>query len=203
MPARCAVPVMRAWPVTGFLLRHIVVVKVQPISRTSEPSSDSSIFWPTPVARAWVSAASAPPKASMARRFVGHRGDAGAHLLARHGIGLGDAAQRLRHRIGARQMAVRALGAVARDRDIDQLGIDLAQLLPAEAVLFGGARAEVLAEDVGLGDELVQDGAALGRLEVERHALHAAIVGLEEGAAACPAARSCGASRRRLPAPRS
>ena len=66
MPGRCAVPVMRAWPVTGFSLRHIVVVKVQPISRTSEPSSDSSIFWPTPVVRAWVRAASAPPKASMA-----------------------------------------------------------------------------------------------------------------------------------------
>src|SRR6185369_12979355 len=35
----------------------------------------------------------------------------------------------------------------------------------------------------GLGDQLVQDGAALGVLEVQRHALHAAIVGLEEGAA--------------------
>ncbi len=49
MPGRSGVPVTRAWPVTGFWLRHIVVVKVQPISRTSEPSSDSSIFWPMPV----------------------------------------------------------------------------------------------------------------------------------------------------------
>ena len=67
MPGRAGVPVMRAWPVTGFWLRHIVVVKVQPIRRINEPSSDSSIFCPCPVARACVSAASAPPKASMAQ----------------------------------------------------------------------------------------------------------------------------------------
>ena len=66
MPGRSGVPVMRACPVTGFLLRQMVVVKVQPIRRTSEPRSDNSIFWPTPVVRAWVSAARAPPKASMA-----------------------------------------------------------------------------------------------------------------------------------------
>ena len=47
--------------------RHMRGLNVQPISRTMPPSSDSSTFWPTPVVRACVSAASAPPKARMAQ----------------------------------------------------------------------------------------------------------------------------------------
>ena len=49
---RSAEPVMRAWPVTGSRLRHIAVVRVQPISRICPPSSEQSTFWPMPVARA-------------------------------------------------------------------------------------------------------------------------------------------------------
>ena len=78
---------------------------------------------------------------------------------------------------------MRSVRAVARDRDIDQLRIDLAQFLPTEAVLLGRTGPEVLAEDVGLRDELAQDLAPLLALEVQGHALHAAIVGFEEGAA--------------------
>ncbi len=58
---------MRAWPVTGSRLRHIAVVRVQPISRIWPPSSEQSTFCPMPVARAWVSAASAPPNARIAQ----------------------------------------------------------------------------------------------------------------------------------------
>ena len=57
---------------------------------------------------------------------------------------------------------LRPLRAVARDRDVDELRIDLLQLLVAEAVLLGGARAEILTEDIGLLDEPLQDLAALG-----------------------------------------
>ena len=67
MPGRSRVPVMRACPVTGLRSRHIAVWSVQPISRICPPSSDRSIFWPTPVVRACVSAASAPPNARMAQ----------------------------------------------------------------------------------------------------------------------------------------
>ena len=67
MPGRCAVPVILAWPVTGLRWAHIVVVSVQPMSRICPPSSERSTFWPMPVVRAWVSAASAPPKARIAQ----------------------------------------------------------------------------------------------------------------------------------------
>ena len=87
--------------------------------------------------------------------FVGDRDDAGLQRLARRRIGLGDAAQRLRHRVGARQVRMRPLRPVARDRDIDEPRVDLAQFLVAEPVLLGGAGPEVLAEDVGLRDELL------------------------------------------------
>ena len=127
--------------------------------------------------------------------LVGHRHDAGPHLVARHGIGLGDSAQRLRHRIGARQIGMRAVGAVAGDRDVDEPGIDLAQLLPAEAVLLGRTGAEILAEDVGPGDQLAKDRPPFHALEVERHTLHATIVGLEEATAR---ARQHGHAARRV-----
>ena len=114
--------------------------------------------------------------------LVGDRDDAGAQRLARRRIGLGDAAQSLRHRVGAGQMRIRPVRPVARDRDVDQLRIDLAQFLIAEPVLLGRAGTEILAEDVGLGDQLAQDLAPLRRLQVQRDALHAAVVGLEIGA---------------------
>ena len=51
----------------GSRSRHIAVVRVQPISRIWPPSSEQSTFWPMPVARAWVRAASAPPNARIAQ----------------------------------------------------------------------------------------------------------------------------------------
>ena len=56
---------------------------------------------------------------------------------------------------------MRPLRPVARHRDVDEARVDLAQFLVAEAVLLGGAGPEVLAEDVGLGDQLLQDVAAV------------------------------------------
>ncbi len=103
-------------------------------------------------------------------------------LLARRRIGLGDAAQRLRHRVGAGQVRMRPLRPVARYRDIDETRIDLAQFLVAEPVLLGGAGAEVLAEDVGLRDQFFENVAAFLGLQVERDASDAAIIGLEIGA---------------------
>ena len=183
MPGRSGVPVMRAWPVTGFLSRHIVVVKVQPIRRTSEPSSDSSIFWPTPVVRAWVSAASAPPKASMAVRS---RRPPRRCRCASSGPAW-NRPRRCRpapapsNRCRADGRSGRACRS-PRSRHRPASGLILRSSSQPKPFLSAALGPEVLAEDVGLGDELVQDGAALGRLQVQRHALHAAIVGLEEGA---------------------
>jgi hypothetical protein len=79
-------------------------------------------------------------------------------------------------------VGVWTLGPIAGDRDVDELRIDLLELLVAETVFLGRAGPEILAEDIRSGDELVQDLPAFGGLEVERDALHAAIVGLEERA---------------------
>ena len=52
---------------------------------------------------------------------------------------------------------MRSLRAVAGDRDVDELRVDLLQLLVAKAVLLGRAGAEVLPEDIGLRDELAAE----------------------------------------------
>jgi hypothetical protein len=114
--------------------------------------------------------------------FISDGRDAGAHRLSRRGVGLRDAAERLRHGVGAGKVCMRPLGAVARDRDVDELGVDFSQFFVAEAVLRGGARTEVLPEDIGLSDELLQDLAAFARLQVQSDALHAAVVRFEETA---------------------
>src|SRR5262249_7077978 len=98
----------------------------------------------------------------------------------RCGVGLCDAAERLCHRVGSRQMRVGPFWAVAGDRNVYELWVDLLQLLVAEAVVLGCARAEVLAEDIRAGNEFVQNLSTFGGLEVERDALHTAVVGLEE-----------------------
>ena len=159
---RSRVPATRAWPVTGSRLRHMAVVSVQPIRRICRRAASSSTFWPTPVVRAWVERGERAAEGEDGAGLVGNGDDAGLHGLARRRVGLGDAAERLRHGVGARQVRVRPLRAVARDRDVDELRVDLAQLLVTEAVLLGGAGAEVLAEDVGAGDELAQDLAPSG-----------------------------------------
>src|SRR5215510_5227524 len=115
-------------------------------------------------------------------RLISNGGDAGAHRLAGRRIGLGNAAQRLRHRVRPGQMRVRSLRAVTGDRDVDELRVDLLQILVTKAVLLRRARSEVLAEDIRSCDELAQNVPTLGSLEIERDALHPAVVGLEERA---------------------
>ena len=66
MPGRSRVPLIRV-PVIGLRFRHIVVVRVQPIRRTTPATSEVSTFWPTPVVLAQCSAASNPPNASSAQ----------------------------------------------------------------------------------------------------------------------------------------
>ena len=114
--------------------------------------------------------------------FIGNRYDAGAQRLARCGISLGNTPQRLRHGIGAWKIGMRSFGAVAGNRDVDDLRVDLFQVLIAEAVLLRGAGAEVLAEDIGAGHELVQDLPCLRGFHVQRDTLHAPVVGFEIGA---------------------
>ena len=114
--------------------------------------------------------------------FIRNRHNPRAQRLPRLGIRLGNSAQRLRHRIRARQIRVRSLRPIAGDRHIHQPRIDAAQLLVAEAVLLGRTRTEVLSEYLGTRDQLVQYLAPLLRLQVERDALHAAVVGFEVGA---------------------
>ncbi len=114
--------------------------------------------------------------------LVGDRDDPGLERQAGHRIGLGDAAERLRHGIGAGQARMRAFRPVAGDRDVDDLRVDPFQVLVAEAVLLGRAGAEVLSEDVGALDEAVEDLAPFRGFQIEGEALHAAVVGLEIGA---------------------
>src|SRR5215469_11904847 len=113
--------------------------------------------------------------------LVGDRDDAGLQRLARRRVCLGDAAERLRHRVGARQTGMRSLRAVTRDGDIDKPRIYLPQLFVAKAVLLRRAGPEVLPENVSLRDQLAEDFAALRGLQVERQAFDPAIVGFEIG----------------------
>jgi hypothetical protein len=53
-----------------------------------------------------------------------------------------------------------AIGAVTRDRDVDEPRVDLPQFFVAEAVLLRRTGPEVLPEDVCLRDQLAQDFAA-------------------------------------------
>ena len=98
--------------------------------------------------------------------LVRHRDHPRAHVFARSRIGLGDTAQGLAHRIRARQSPMRPRQAVAGDRDIDQGGIDLFQILIAKAVFLRRAGAEVLPEDIRLSDQIMEDLAALVRLQI-------------------------------------
>src|SRR5207247_9004597 len=90
-------------------------------------------------------------------RLTRDRYDADLHRLAGRRIRLADAAQRLRHRIGTRQIGVRTLGPVSGNRNVHELRVDLLQIFVAVAVLLRGTRAEVLTEDVGARDGLGED----------------------------------------------
>jgi len=123
-----------------------------------------------------------PAKGQDRAGLVGDRDNAGLQRLPRRRISFGDAAQCLRHRVGSGQVRVRPLRPVARYRDIDETRVDPAQLLIAEPVLFGGAGPEVLPENVGFRDQLLENIAAFLGFQIERDASDAAIVGLEIGA---------------------
>ena len=79
-------------------------------------------------------------------------------------------------------MRVGSLRAVAGNRDVYELRVDLFQILVAKTVLLGRARPEVLTEDIGACDQLAQNFSTLRGLEIEGDAFHAAVVGLEERA---------------------
>src|SRR6516162_10013083 len=113
--------------------------------------------------------------------LVGYRDDAGLQRVTRYRIGFGNAAERLRHRVGSRQIGMRSLRAIARDREIYEPRVDMPQLLIPKAVLLGRAGPEVLPEDIGLCDQLAKNFATLGGLQVERQAFDTTIVGFEIG----------------------
>ncbi len=74
----------------------------------------------------------------------------------------------LRDQVEAALVGGRAGAAIARDRAIDQAGIDLRQHVVAEPELFERALAEVLDQHVGVAHHPQQHLLALGRLQVER-----------------------------------
>jgi hypothetical protein len=122
-----------------------------------------------------------PAKSEDRAGLVGDRDDAGFQWLARRRIGFGDAAQRLGHRIRTGQSRVRALWAVTRDRDVNEARIDAPQILVAETASFRRTGAEILAENVGFGDEPIEDLAPFGGFQIEGQAFDAAVIGLEIG----------------------
>ena len=92
------------------------------------------------------------------------------------------AAEGLDQPVDGRPLAVGPGLAEARHRAVDDLGIDLPGVLVAEAQPRDDARPEALDDDVGLGHQLVHDGLAVGRLEVERDRALAAVEGDGMGA---------------------
>src|SRR3977135_2100554 len=62
-------------------------------------------------------------------------------------------------------------------RAIDDLGIDLLDVVVAEAQALDHAGPEALQHDMGLGGDLLDHGDAVGRLEVERDRALAAVEG--------------------------
>ena len=115
-----------------------------------------------------------------------HRGEeAGADVADRHadpGRRLAlvagdahDAAHALHDHVVGGILGVRAAVAEARGRGVDQLGILLVQRFPAIAQLLHRAGPEVLDDDVGLFEQLLEDLALLVVLEVERDAFLAAV----------------------------
>ena len=98
-------------------------------------------------------------------------GDADAHRsLARQPGDRHQAAHALRDLVEARPIAVGTVLAEARQAHIDEARIDLAQRLVVEAEPVLHVGPVVLDQHVGAGRQLLQDGDAVGRLEVERDA---------------------------------
>ena len=107
------------------------------------------------------------------------------------------AAHRLADGAEARQVAVGAGLAVARDAQHHQAGVQLRQHVVAHAPAFERAGAEVLDQHVGLGDQLAGDVLPFGAAQVERdRALVARLHLPPDGGAFLDAGASCAAGRR-------
>jgi hypothetical protein len=78
----------------------------------------------------------------------------------------------------SRPVPVRTVLAEARQRAVDEAGVQLLERRVAGAEPIHHAGAEALDDDVGAGGELAEDGLALGGLHVERHR---ALVAVDEG----------------------
>jgi hypothetical protein len=119
--------------------------------------------------------------AEHAAHDVVHAG-ARAQRVARAARHVGEAAHHLHHFVERGAVVVRA-GQKALVAHVDEARIQLAERVVVEPQLLHGAGLEVLADDVGGGDEAQRGLHALGLLQVERDALLVAVEGREEARA--------------------
>src|SRR2546421_4478965 len=99
-----------------------------------------------------------------------------AEALERH-----DASHALQHRVEPRAVDERPGGAEGRSRAVDEAWVEGAQPRFADAQPVGHARAHVLHDHVGVTREPLDDGASLGRLEVDGDRALAAVPREEAG----------------------
>jgi hypothetical protein len=90
----------------------------------------------------------------------------------------------LREEVLTRQSCPGPLLAVARDRAVDDAGVERADVVEAEALPLDHARAEVLHHHVGLRHEVAQERAVPLVAEVRGEALLVAVDGVEEAVGA-------------------
>ena len=93
------------------------------------------------------------------------------------------AAHALHQKIIARTLCVGPILPKARDRAIDQAGVQPAQARVVEAIFGEAPHLEILDDDVGLHRQALDEGAALRRLEIRLDATLAAIAGVVIGGA--------------------
>ena len=91
------------------------------------------------------------------------------------GLDVGEARQRLDDRVVHALLGVRSFLPEAADRHVDQARVQLAQALGAQPQLVDDAGPEVLDEDVGRADQVVQDREAALLLQVEDEGALAAV----------------------------
>ena len=96
-------------------------------------------------------------------------------------LGIGEAGDRLDHRVVHAAGGVGSCVPETGHRDIDEARVDGTQGFVAEAQFRNGAGAEVLDEDIGLSHKVEQDRMALGRLEVQDDRALVAVDGCEHG----------------------
>ena len=144
--------------------------------------SETSTCWPSPRASRCFRAARAAKAACRPSQLVGdvnrglHRRIV-THCVqphqARHGLGLG---------IVSGSLAVRSELSVSADRDVDDVGIDGADVLVAAAPIGHSPGSKILHDDIGLARQFEKHVATLGTRQIEGHvALVAIHRGVEEG----------------------